>query len=114
MIHISLYLKDDVLWRFRVSGHSGYAEAGADIVCASVTILVFNTINSIMAFTKEVLSVDEVDRSQGVVDCSFPNRKSGQSVEGCTLLLQSMIQGLHTIEEMYGEYISIKTIKMRR
>lgn len=110
MVKVKLYFKDEVLWRFRVAGHSGYAEAGADIVCSAVSLLVFNTINSITEFTTEAVSVDEIDKRQGIVDCRFIHRKQGQVNEHCTLLLKSMTLGLYSIEEMYGEYIAIQTI----
>jgi uncharacterized protein YsxB (DUF464 family) len=33
--------------RVRVSGHSGYAEAGSDIVCASVSSMLILTLNTV-------------------------------------------------------------------
>ena len=110
MIKVNLYFKDEVLWRFRVAGHSGYAEAGADIVCSAVSLLVFNTVNSITEFTKEMISVDEIDKKQGIIDCRFQHRRQGQANKECTLLLKSMLLGLYSIEEMYGEYVKIQTI----
>ncbi|MGL4738669.1 MAG: ribosomal-processing cysteine protease Prp [Cellulosilyticaceae bacterium] len=94
-----------------VAGHAGYAEAGSDIVCSAVSILVFNTINSIEAYTEEKISINGLNRQDGVIDCSFPKRKQGHEYKDCTLLLNSMILGLETIEQMYGEYIKINHIK---
>ncbi len=37
MTRIEFFTKDGMLSGVRVAGHSGYAEAGSDIVCAAVT-----------------------------------------------------------------------------
>ena len=36
---------------FECVGHAGFARFGQDIVCAGISILVQNTINSIQAYT---------------------------------------------------------------
>lgn len=45
----------------RCSGHAGYARSGKDIICAAVSVLVINTINSVEKFTdtKFVLETNE-------------------------------------------------------
>ena len=39
---------------FDMSGHAGYDDIGKDIVCAAVSVLVINTLNSIERFTDAV------------------------------------------------------------
>lgn len=109
MICVDLYFKKDTLYRFRLDGHAGYAEAGADIVCAGVSTLVINTINSIEELTDEPLSMNAVDSKKGIIDCTFLNRKNNQLDSKATVLLDSMILGLKSIKQMYGEYIVINT-----
>ena len=41
---------------FRIEGHAGYAKHGKDIVCAAVSALVMNTMNSIHSFTSDVFA----------------------------------------------------------
>ena len=36
---------------FSIKGHAGYAEHGQDIICAAVSVLAQNTVNSIEQFT---------------------------------------------------------------
>lgn len=107
MICVDLYFKKGNLYRFQVAGHAGYAESGSDIVCAGVSTLVINTINSIDELTDEPLAVDEMDNGQGIINCHFPNRKKGVLDSKATVLLDSMILGLESIKHMYGEYIVI-------
>ena len=89
---------------FETSGHAGFAEAGQDIVCAAVSILIINTINAIEAFTKNETMLD-TDDGQGIIRC----RIKGQPAKETTLLLETMILGLQTMvdDENYEQYIDL-------
>lgn len=108
MIRVELYYDKECLSAFKISGHAGYANHGEDIVCSAVSILVINTINAIEALTTETLTLNSVKQSEGIIDCAFPKRKQGLADEKATLLLEAMLLGLRSIEQMYGEYIIIK------
>ncbi|HCS11735.1 MAG TPA: ribosomal-processing cysteine protease Prp, partial [Clostridiales bacterium] len=47
MITVTIYRTKDEIKGFIVEGHSDYAEEGADIVCASVSILSYTALNSL-------------------------------------------------------------------
>lgn len=112
MICAKIYYQNDLLWRFKIEGHSGYAEHGSDIICAATSVLVFNTVNAITEFTDEQLCIHKIDNSKGLLDFEFPKRKLGHSSIEAELLLNTMILGLNTIKETYGEnYIKVKTIR---
>ena len=88
---------------FHVSGHAGYDERGYDIVCASVSMLVVNTINSIEAFTEDQFLCDVVEEDG---DVTF--RMEGDISKESALLLDSMLLGIKAVEEDYGnEFITI-------
>ena len=88
---------------FTFYGHAGYARSGSDIVCAAVSVLVINTLNSIEAFTKDVPTV-QTDEKKGLIDCSFSEQISQET----SLLLDSMVLGLKGIEQEYGrKYIRL-------
>ena len=53
MITITILQDHEDAVGFHCIGHSGYAEAGSDIICAGVSALVINTINSIETFTED-------------------------------------------------------------
>lgn len=61
MINVSFSRRGKAYCGFRVSGHSGYAEAGADIVCAAVSAMTMLTVNLLAeAFGLDTeLEVDE-------------------------------------------------------
>ncbi|MBQ2406428.1 MAG: ribosomal-processing cysteine protease Prp [Lachnospiraceae bacterium] len=90
--------------RFTCSGHSGYAEFGNDIVCASISILVINCINSLEELANEEMSITE-NEEDGYIDCIFTNDINDKS----KLLLESMILGLNSIAEQCGKkYLRLK------
>lgn len=68
---------------FSISGHSGYAESGSDIVCAAVssmTMLVANTITDVFKDKADI----KVDEAQNEVSLRLINgsEKSMELIEG--------------------------------
>ena len=111
MIKINLhYNNQGDLWRFVLDGHAGYSDHGQDIVCAAVSMIVINTINSIDIFTKDSLELKE-DEEEGYIHCTFPNIEKSKGSKEAVLLLRSMVLGLKSIKEQYGDYIQITTHK---
>ena len=88
---------------FDVKGHAGYAEEGEDIVCAAISALVINTVNSIEAFTEDEFRVDVDEKSADI--CVFFEEKPSRE---CLLFLNSLILGLQRMEdEQYTDFIDI-------
>ena len=79
---------------FDISGHAGYAESGHDIICAAVSALVINTLNSIEQFTDDKTD-SAADEASGTIEFRFLERPSHDAA----LLLDSMILGLEEIED---------------
>ena len=99
MTHVSIIKTRNGEYKgFNCVGHSGYAQAGEDIVCAAISVLVINTINSLeqLAGEKFKLVTNEED---GVIDCRFENNINEKS----RLLVDSMILGLREIKKQYGK-----------
>ena len=99
MTHVSIIKTRSGEYKgFNCIGHSGYAEAGEDIVCAAISVLVINTINSLdqLAGERFKLVTNEED---GLIDCRFDGAINEKSV----LLLESMILGLQEIKKQYGK-----------
>lgn len=104
MITVDVYkTADGVIEGFECLGHAGYADEGSDIVCAAVSALVINCINSIDEFLEEPLRVSQNPKT-GNIKCFFKNRPS----EKALLLMNSMFLGLREIEKNYGNtYIKL-------
>lgn len=85
-------------------GHAGFADSGKDIVCAAVSVLVINMINSVETLTSEVINV-MTNEKKGTIICEFNEHPSKEAV----LLVDSMILGLKEIEHQYGKkYVKLK------
>lgn len=84
-------------------GHAGFDEFGKDIVCAAVSMLVINTVNSIEQFTEDEFLVEQ-DEAAGKFKFQLTSDISSDS----KLLLSSLVLGLQAVEEEYGkQYIKL-------
>ena len=80
------------------SGHAGYDKAGSDIVCAAVSMLVINTINSLDVLTGVKMQV-ATDEEEGYIDCKFLSKLD----EKGTLLMDSLVLGISGAVDEYGK-----------
>ncbi len=101
MITVTIYKHSGQYRGFWCEGHAGYGEEGQDIVCAAVSVLTVNTVNSIEAFTEDPLSGQEKD---GFVSCKLTGSVSKETA----LLMDSMVLGLTDIERNYDNYMQIR------
>lgn len=104
MIKITIYKNSNNEYvGFKSKGHAGYGEYGQDIVCAAVSILTINFVNSIENFTKDKFELKSVEKD-GLLKFSFKGTVSHDS----KLLMNSMILGLQGIQDNYkNEYIDL-------
>ena len=99
---VTIHRSNDSYAGFKVVGHAGYAEEGYDIICAAVSVLVVNAVNSIETFTDDKFAARE---DHGIVELILEGSVSDKT----TLLLDSMILGLRDIQTQYGnEFIRLK------
>ena len=102
MITVTVYKRSGEYQGFRCEGHAGYAKDGYDPICAGVSALTVNAVNSVEQFTRDGIKV-EADEENGLValqleECSKETR----------LLLDSMVLGLDMIQKNYGnDYITL-------
>jgi uncharacterized protein YsxB (DUF464 family) len=94
---------------FVVEGHAEYDVPGKDLVCAAVSAVSVGTINSIVSLTG-VIPIHEMER--GLVDVTIPEsaREIPETWNQVQLIIESMVVMLQTIEQTYGDYITIETI----
>lgn len=104
MIQVTIFRNQNGQYMgFDCIGHAGFADAGEDIVCAGVSALVINTINSIAYYTGEKFSTDS-DEETGKLTLSF--REPAE--HDAELLMKSLVLGLQGIQNNYGvEYITL-------
>ncbi len=101
MIKIEIHRERQQYRGFLCSGHAGFGQEGADIICAAVSVLTVNAINSIEQFTEDPFAVRQDD---GFLELILESDVSDKT----RLLLDSMILGLQEIQKQYGnEYIEL-------
>ena len=88
---------------FEIKGHACFATNGKDIVCAAISILTQNTINSIETYAGDACSYKE-DENSGYMKYLILNIPS----EKADLLLKSLSLGLSQISQNYKKYVKLK------
>lgn len=102
MITVEIRKSGEEYTGFSSKGHAGYAEEGFDIICAAVSALTVNTINSIEQFTEDAFKAEAAD---GMVRWKFTELPVSKET---ALLMDSLVLGLENIQETYGKkYIKI-------
>jgi uncharacterized protein YsxB (DUF464 family) len=101
MIKITFQTRNSEYKAVISEGHAEYAEAGEDIVCSAVSILLINTANSIESFTDSFLGSDCDD---GVLTLVLKDTVD----EKAKVLMDALKLGLETIRSEYGDdYLQI-------
>lgn len=100
MIKVNVLLKEQQIEKVSLSGHSGYAVHGQDIVCAAVSSIVTTSINGILSINQTISFTDDGNTLEITVL---------KHDEVTDKLLSTMIQLLESIEKQYKKNLSIRT-----
>ncbi len=103
MTNIVFYTRAGKIIGFQSKGHAGYGVRGTDVVCASVSALIINTVNSVEKLTQDRYSENINDR-RAVIDFEIEGEVSPQS----ELLFSALELGLSEIARDYPGNVSIK------
>ena len=106
MISVSIYRsKKKRIWGFTVHDHGGTN------VCAAVSLLTLNTVNSIEVLTDEVLEC-EYDPAGGFLQFELPEVKKGKDSPKADILLEAMALGLRSVKENYRSEIEVSEMEI--
>ena len=104
MTRCEFFTEDDRITGFSVSGHSGYAEAGSDIICAAITAIVTMaeaTINDVCGAKAKVRVKEEDARVSLTLPASCDEEESVQAV------LAGMMLTMCSLRDDYPDYIEV-------
>ena len=104
MTKCEFFTAEDRITGFSVSGHSGYAEAGADIVCAAISAIVTMaeaTINDVCGAKAKV----RVGENEARITLKLP--KSCDEEETVQAVLAGMMVTLINLQEDYSDFIEV-------
>lgn len=104
MIEVIIYENKTKEYKgFSLIGHADYADSGEDIICAAVSALTINTINSLENFTDEIVE-PVTNEEEGLIYLMF-EKTPGHDGQ---LLIKSLVLGLQEIQKSNGnEYMNI-------
>ena len=100
MIKVTFFRSGEGFTGFELSGHSGYAHEGADIICSAVSSVAYMTANTVT----EVIGVDAaVSLDDGYM--KFIPESTSDNVQ---VLLKGMALHLNALAEQYDKYLCCK------
>ena len=91
---------DGALLGYRANGHSGYAESGADIVCAAISALTQTTLNGLKNVLKAPVMFDQ-DDDGAFIEAILTPEASEDQIRQAQLLLVTLLEGLQAIQREY-------------
>ena len=107
MTRCEFFTEDDRITGFSVSGHSGYAEQGQDIVCAAISAVVTMaeaTINDVCGAKAKVRVKEEDARVTLTLPASCDEEETVQAV------LAGMMVTLCNMRDDYPDYIEVMEV----
>ena len=106
MTTVTFLTEESRIVGFEVSGHSGYADAGEDIVCAAVTSairLCEATINDILGLAAAV----KVSEQDAAISLRLPGGLSASSENTCQALLTGLMVYCTQLHDEYPAFIEV-------
>ena len=104
MITVTIFKTRDEIKGFMVKGHSDYAEAGFDIICASVSILSYTALNSLNL----VAGIEPQNIEYAVDDEGMMSLKTLKNNDKTDIVYRNFIVGMELLLEDYSDYITLK------
>ena len=99
MIKILIKKENDKVNYIKISGHSGYAEIGSDIVCASISSICVTTVNAIVRYNENALLYTDSD---GLLEMGITFHD-----KVIDMLVENMIDLLDNLSSQYPENVKI-------
>ncbi|MBR6778879.1 MAG: ribosomal-processing cysteine protease Prp [Clostridia bacterium] len=104
MINILIIKNKQNIITIEATGHSGYAEAGSDIVCSAVSTLMQSLANGLTEIVKASVKV--------IVDEDIPHMsislQGADKMQQSQILMQTTALALKELKDGYSKYIKIK------
>ncbi len=102
MIKIEIFRnKNNEIYGFRADNH------GASIVCSAVSVLTFNCVNCIEAFTEADFSFEAAEKGGGFLKIEVGEIKNNAHNHDADLIFNCLLLGLSGVEAQYPEEVKI-------
>lgn len=90
---------------FVVNGHTGYADSGEDLICASVSTLVYTALNSM----NEVADVEREDMDVDIdEELGYTSLKLKKIDSRTEIVFDVFSVGIKMLTQSYSDYVTLK------
>ncbi|MEY8389414.1 ribosomal-processing cysteine protease Prp [Oscillospiraceae bacterium 38-13] len=106
MTRVTFHTENGRITGFEARGHSGWAEAGEDLLCASITAavtLVEATVNDVLGLAAAV----RTDGGKALVSLRLPGGLSAGAESTCQALLTGLMVYFAMLHDEYPENIEV-------
>ena len=107
MINVTIVKKNQRIITIEATGHSGYAEAGSDIVCSAISTLTETLINGLVEVVK-ITPKYIIDEKIPHLSVTIPNGIEKDKQMQVDALMCTTYLGIKNVANGYRKYISIK------
>ncbi len=101
MTKVKFSCLDDLISGFEISGHSGYAEEGQDIVCSAVSSVAYMVVNTVTEIKKINAKAEDKD---GYIFFHIPDDK----LVDCQDIMEGMLLHMNELAEQYPDYLKVE------
>ena len=106
MINVIVIKEKQTIKTIEATGHSGYAENGADIVCSAVSTLMETLANGLTEVVKakaKVIVDEEIPHLSVTVD-----EEDQEKCKYAQILMKSTLLGIRGVAQEFSKFIKIK------
>ncbi len=107
MTKITFFKNKNFLVGFEVTGHSGYADEGGDIVCAAVSSMTQMTIVGLKEILKLNLNTKK-DEKKAYLICKIAKNSTQNEIEKAQDFLKTLKISIEHVEKDYKKYIKME------
>lgn len=109
MTNLKFYKKNNNIVGFDCFGHSGYAEMGADVVCAAISSLVQNAEIALSEVLGVKTSVKRNDKNAEFC-LKIAKTESEENIEKSQPILKALEISAQRIEKEYKKYLKVEEV----
>ena len=110
MTEIKVFKNNDNIICVECLGHTGYAEYGEDIVCASLSSIVQTAGLGILLVAKINARIEQ-DVEKGYFKMTLPNKLSEEEILKSQIIFDTMMCGISELLQEYSDFINLEVIE---
>ncbi len=113
MTAVTLLRAQEMFCGFQCEGHTGYAEAGIDIVCAAVSALTLTCVNALESVANIQVKVKRRPKN-AYLQVLLPENLNLEQQHDSQVLLKCLQQGIGDLAEQYPKHVHLSIQEWRK